>query len=388
MANTRAAAAQAAEPKLMELQVDQEALLTEVTAAARAADNRGTQPILSHLRLEATSDGRLVIAATDLKRTLKTECPANVKVPGAIGVNAQKFLSYVKLLPKAPITLKLLANDHLQVHSGSSRTRMPGRAATEFPAMPDPATEIVRLAAPALKTLLRQSVFAVATGEDRYLLNTALLLLHVDRMGMVATDGRRLYMVETVEEDVIIDGTSKTLLPRECIIDLLAVLNSTKEQTVDFCQDDSCVYFQVGNRKLSVRKLAGQFPNYEGVVPKDNRNFTVVSTSVLLTSIQRVMEFADQKTSGIKMSLADNTLKLASSSPDTGETEDTIDVSYGFPPVTIGFNGTYLTEFLKTIGGEGQVRIALKDAQSAAIITPANMSAEFHQQYVVMPMRV
>ncbi len=229
-ASTKTPAENPADQQLMEFSVDQEALLTEVLAGSRTADGRATQPILSHIRLEATAGGVLTIAATDLKRTLKSECPAEVKQPGMMAVSAQKLSSYLKLLPKGKVGLKALPNLHLQLNAGSSRTRMPGRSATEFPAMQDSAAEPVSLSTRALKTILRQSLFAVATGEDRYLLNAALLLLYVDRMGMVATDGHRLSLVEMVEDDAMIEGSSKTLLPRECMMDLLSLLGATKEE--------------------------------------------------------------------------------------------------------------------------------------------------------------
>jgi DNA polymerase-3 subunit beta len=325
--------------KPMELAVNQETLLTEVAVVARVADVRGTQPILSHILLE-TSRGVLTITASDLKRTLRSECPADVKTSGAAAISAQKFLNYLKLLPKGRVSIKLLANQHIQVQAGASRTRMPGRSPSEFPARPSMSSETMRLSSRALKTVLRQSLFAVATGEDRYLLNAALLILREDRMGMVATDGHRLPLVEMVEEDVLFEGLSRTLLPREFMTDLLALLNSSKEESVEFSQDESSVHFRIGPRQLSVRKLVGQFPNYEGIIPRDYTNFTLVRTAELMTSVQRVLEFADERTSGVKLHFADNNLSISSSSPDRGESEETLPVSYAAPPLPSGSTAT------------------------------------------------
>jgi DNA polymerase-3 subunit beta len=223
----------------MQLTVDRDALMTEVAAAERVADPRGTPPILSHLLLDAKG-GVLAITGCDLKRTLRSECPAEVKVAGRAAVSAQKFLSYLKALPKGEIAVKLLDNQHLQVHAGSSRTRMPGRNPADFPAIPGPAADVIRLSSRALKTVLRQTVFVVATTEERYLLNAALLLLRVNRMGMVATDGHRMSLVEMADEEALVQGntTSKTLLPRECMLDLLSLLGCSKEETVEFSQDE------------------------------------------------------------------------------------------------------------------------------------------------------
>lgn len=386
-ASTTSGKATKSDTPLMEIGVDRNALLGEVAAAARISESKGTMPILLHLLLEASLDGTLSITSTDLRRAFRSQCGAMVKTPGVATIHAQKFLNYLKLLPEGVVHLKVLANDHVQLVAGSSRTRMPGRAAKEFPKLPHPPEESIRLSARLLKTLAKQSLFAVSTSEDRYLLNAALLLLRPDRAGMVATDGHRLSFVVVPEDGISVQDTRKSLVPRECLTDLLSLLSSTKEESVEFSEDESNLFFQIGPRQLSVRKLVGQFPAYEAIMPKDLPNSTVIRTSDLLTSIQRVLEFSDERTNGIKLHLESNTLTISSSAADRGESEETLAVSYSSEPITIGFNGHYLVEFLRAIGEKGAMRLSLKDANSAGLLVPESLNPEFQQQYVVMPMK-
>jgi len=381
-------AAPKTDAKLMELSVDRNALLAEVTVAARISETKTTQPILAHLLLEASADGILRISTTDLTRSLKTECPAQVEVAGTAAVPAQQFLDYLKLLPNGPVQFKILANSHLQVNAGSSRTRMPGRAPSEFPKVPTPSGRSIGMSCRVLRTLVRQSLFAVSTGDDRYLLRAALLLLRPDRAGMVATDGHRLSFVVIPEDGIAVESVQKSLIPRECLTDLLALLSATKEERLEFSEDETNLFFRIGTRQLSVRKLVGQFPNYEGVMPTDLPNSTVVRSADLLSSIQRVLEFADARSNGVKIRLAENTLTISSSTPELGESEETLAVSYSNEPITIGFNGSYLVEFLRTIGEKGAMRLSLKDANTAGVLVPESMNLEYQQRYVVMPMRI
>lgn len=374
--------------KQMEFSVDRDTMLAEVTAAARASENKSTQPILAHLLLDASVTGSVTITSTDLNRSIRTECPAQVSISGTVAVPSQKFLSYLKLLPSGPVHLKGLANDHVQIHSGKSRTRMAGRAASGFPSLSTPPAHSVQLGSRVLRTLVRQSIFAVATSDDRYLLKAALLLLRPDRAGMVATDGHRLSFVVVPDDGISVQGVQKALLPRECLSDLLSLLSATKEEAVQFSEDDATLYFQIGLRLLSIRKLVGRFPDYEAILPKGTPNSMVIRSAELMTSIQRVLEFSDERSNGVKFHLADNTLKISSSAPDRGESEETLPVSYSADPITIGFNGNYLVEFLRTIGEKGSMRFSIKDSTSAGVLIPENMDAEFQQQYVVMPMRV
>jgi DNA polymerase-3 subunit beta len=372
----------------MEFVADRNQLLTEVAATARVSDGKNTQPLLSHLLFRANTHGALSITGSDLKRTVTTECPAAVTTPGEATVPAQKLLSYLKLLPGGKVSMKLLANHQMQVTSGRSRTRMPGLSPNSFPPAPLATATPLRLSSRGLKALIRQSLFAVANSEDRYLFNAALLLLRQDRMGMVATDGRRLSLVEVQEDSLAIEGYKKVLLPRECMSDLISLFNSSKDEFIDLSEDETTVFFQIGARTLSVRKLVGQFPNYEAILPRDAMNSVILRSADLLASLQRVLEFADERSSAVKLQLAKNTLTVSASAADKGESHEVLPLSYTAADVTIGFNGHFIVEFLKAIGTEGEIRLSLKDGSSAAVITPEAMNLEFQQKYVVMPMRI
>ncbi|WP_263356623.1 DNA polymerase III subunit beta [Acidicapsa ligni] len=375
-------------PVLMELAVDRGQFLAEVQAATRVTEGKSTIPILTHLLLRTTNNGALSVTGSDLQRTITTECPAAVKSQGAAAVPAQKLLTYLKLLPNGQVNLKLLGNDRLQITAANSRTKIPGMKPESYPAIPVASGVLIRLSARALRTVIRQSLFAVATSQDKYLLNAGLLLLRSDRMGMVATDGRRLSMVEVHDEALAGEELRKVLLPRECMSDLLALFSWSKEETIEFREDETCLYFQLGPRKLSVRKLTDQFPNYEAILPRDNTNSVVLASSDLLASVQRVLQFADERSNAVKLHLADNLLTLSASMANHGESQDSLPLSYNSTPVTIGFNGAFLIEFIKTIGAEGELRLSLKDSASAAVITPEAFNPEYQQRYVVMPMRV
>jgi DNA polymerase III subunit beta len=139
--------------------------------------------------------------------------------------------------------------------------------------------------------------------------------------------------------------------------------------TIEFAKDESTLFFRIGERLLTSRQLTGQFPNYEAVLPREANKFVVLHGADLNTSIQRVAQFADERSRAIRMKLDKNELKISSSSTDAGESEDSIETAYTSDPVTIGFNSEYLLDFLKASDG-GDVRLEFKDAQSAGQMRP------------------
>jgi len=241
----------------------------------------------------------------------------------------------------------------------------------------------------ALRTLIARTIFAISNEESRYTLNGALLVLKAESLAMVATDGHRLSFVEKPGELMEgISGEKRVLIPRKALQELQQLLANTDVEKVEFADDEHTLFFRVGHRTLSTRRLSGQFPNYEAVMPRDNTKFAVVRSSELSAAIQRVAQFADERSGAIRMRLESNELKISSQSTESGESEDTIDTPYSSDPIVVGFNSTYIIDFLKALGNEGEVRLEFKDSQSAGQMRPEDPDAEYKSRYVLMPMRI
>ena len=370
----------------MEITVSKFELLRELTATQGVVERKTTIPILSNYLFEAAGD-KLSLTATDLDLSLRTSCNAKVKKEGACTIPARKLYDYVRLLPDADITIKLLENHWVSIRCGRSNTKMVGMARSNFPSLPVfPAAGAVKIPAPVLWSMIAKTAFAIATEESRYTLNGALMVLKQESITMVATDGHRLAHIERSGEKVEgVSGEMKTLVPKKAMDELKSLLDSDVE-TIDFAKDESTLYFRVGPRLLTSRQLTGQFPNYEAVLPKDNNKSITVHGEELGAAIARVAQFADERSRAVRLRLEKGELKLSASSTETGESEDSIEVAYDGDPMAIGFNAQYLTDFIKAVGS-GDVKLELKDPQSAGQLRPAE-GDDYKYRYIVMPMRI
>jgi len=373
----------------LEISVSRAELLRELTAAQSVVERKTTIPILSNFLFEADGD-RLTITATDLDQSIRTSCAAKVKKAGACTIPARKLFDYIKLLPEGEISIKLMDNHWVQIRAGRSNTKMVGMARANFPAVPEfPTTGSVKISLASLRNMIAKTIFAISNEESRYTLNGALLVLKAESMAMVATDGHRLAHIEKMGEQLDgIVGEKKTLIPRKALGELQSLLGSTDAEFLEFADDEQSLFFRVGGRVLTSRKLTGQFPNYEAVLPRDNNKFVIVRSEDLMGSIQRVAQFADERSGAIKIRLEQNELRLSSSSTDTGESEDTIETPYNYDPLVVGFNSQYLIDFLKATGTGGEVRMEFKDAQSAGQMRPEDGNEDVRYRYILMPMRI
>ena len=374
----------------MEFTVSKSDLLKELTATQGVVERKTTIPILANFLFEAAGD-KLSITATDLDLSLRTASAAKVKKEGSCTVPARKLYDYVKLLGDGDISVRLLENHWVQIRSGRSITKMVGMARANFPALPlFPAESAIRIPAVVLRNLIAKTIFAISNEESRYTLNGALLVLKPDSITMVATDGHRLAHIEHDNSKFPVSGEMRVLVPKKAMAELNTVLNITDDPAVpvEFAKDESTLFFRVGGRLLTSRQLTGQFPNYEAVLPRDTNKSVTVACDELSAAIQRVAQFADERSNAIRMRLGKNELKISSSNTETGESEDSIDTAYAGDEVVIGFNSQYLLEFLKVVGA-GDVRFEFKDAQSAGQLRPNEaQDSEYRYRYIVMPMRI
>jgi DNA polymerase III subunit beta len=371
----------------MEITVSKFELLRELTATQGVVERKTTIPILSNYLFEAGGD-KLSLTATDLDLSLRTACSAKVKKEGSCTIPARKLHDYVKLLPDADITIKLLENHWVSIRCGRSNTKMVGMARSNFPSLPAfPTAGVVTIPAAVLRQMIAKTIFAIANEESRYTLNGALMVLKPESITMVATDGHRLAHIERGGEKFDgISGEMKTLVPKKAMDEIKSLLDSTDVETIEFAKDESTLFFRIGPRLLTSRQLTGQFPNYEAVLPKDNNKSVMVNCEDLSGAIQRVAQFADERSRAVRMKIEKGELKISASSTETGESEDSIETSYNGDSVTIGFNAAYLLDFLKATGS-GEVRLEFKDAQSAGQLRPAE-GEDYKYRYIVMPMRI
>ena len=380
------APAVAATSTTMEITVSKFELLRELTATQGVVERKTTIPILSNYLFEAAGD-KLSLTATDLDLSLRTSCNAKVKKEGACTVPARKLYDYVKLLPDADITIRLLENHWVSIRCGRSNTKMVGMARSNFPGLPVfPSAGVIKIPAAVLRSMIAKTGFAIASEESRYTLNGALMVLKPESITMVATDGHRLAHVErTGEKFEGVSGEMKTLIPKKAMDELKSLLDSDIE-TIDFAKDESTLFFRVGPRLLTSRQLTGQFPNYEAVLPKDVSKSITLQGEELGAAIARVAQFADERSRAVQLRLEKGELKLSASSTETGESEDSIEIVYDGEPMAIGFNAQYLIDFIKATGS-CEVKLELKDAQSAGQLRPAE-GEDYKYRYIVMPMRI
>jgi len=373
----------------MEFTVVKSDLVRELNLSQGVVERKTTIPILSNVLLEASGD-RLTLTATDLELGIRCWTPARVKQSGSGTIPAKKLLDYVRLLPEAEVNVKFSESHWASLICGRSKTRIAGMSRESFPELPARPDPMVRFPVGMLSSLIGKTVFSISTEESRFTLNGALLQLRGHMVTMVATDGHRLALAEMRNPMTDAESTNhKALIPRKAMLELLklAAECDDKGTPVEYSWDENHLFFGVKDRLLISRKLTGNFPDYERVLPKSHPHSVELERDELRTSIERVAQFSDERSRAIRVRVADNELTIHSSTSDTGESEESLPVEYSDTPAEIGFNAQYLLDFVRALP-EPKVNFHFKDGQSAGELRPGGEGVAYQYRYVVMPMRI
>jgi DNA polymerase III subunit beta len=369
----------------MEFGVKKFDLLEELELTQGVVERKTTIPILSNLLCE-TKGNRLAITATDLELSIRTSCEAKVKKEGAATIPAKKLLDIVRLLPDEEIKFKLLENHFVHITCDRKNYKMVGMSKDNFPALPNFPNALVKIPAKLLGDVIGKTTFAISLEESRYTLNGALLVLKPTSLTMVATDGHRLAMVEIEHKFDGFSAETRVLVPKKAMTEIQRLAAEVGDEGVEFAQDESHLFFQFGRRLLTSRKLTGQFPNYEAVLPRDASKTVTLGRGELQDALRRVSQLADQRSHAVKFVLAKEGVEISASSPEYGEAKEAIEKEFKGDPITIGFNAQYLLDFLNA-ASDGPISFELKDEQSAGQLRPLTDESSRYR-YVVMPMRI
>ena len=238
-----------------------------------------------------------------------------------------------------------------------------------------------------MSQLIARTIYAISTEDSKYTFSGAQLVLKPESITMVATDGHRLSYAEKLGEVKGLSEESKVLIPKKAMSELSRMLTEGGEEgDVRFSRDENHLFFDFGERLLVSRVLSGQFPNWEGIIPRNNDRMFSISRDDVAAAIRRVAILADERSKTVRFALGASTLEIASSHSDLGDASEKLDIEYDQEEFQIGFNYQYLIDFLSTIP-ETEVSFEFKDGESATQLR-ALPGKEITSRYIVMPMRI
>ncbi len=368
----------------MRFTIAREKLQDGLSAVIATVPAKTTLPVLSNILLE-TSERGIRLSGTDLDMAVSTEVTADVESQGAITVPAKKLAEIVRELPSAPVKISAVGEQKITLECGRSRFRLLGLPRDEFPTFPVVRfSESWRIKSGELQKLIAHTAFAVSTEESRPILNGVLWELRGDRMRMVATNGHRLAKI-----DVPVAGqnghSEDLIIPPKALEQLRRLFPA--EEDLEIARGENHLGFRSPLTAVYTRLIEGPYPPYEQVIPRDNDRIALADRNALSQALKRMSVVASDQTHRIRMSFNAGMAKFSVQTPDLGEAQDELPVTYEGDALDIGFNASYLLEIMRNMPTD-EVRLTFKAPERAATVEPVGWNDPAQYMCLIMPLRL
>ena len=363
----------------MKFKIEKSVFLNGLQTVQNVVGSNSTLPILSNVLLRANKK-ELLLTTTDLDVTVSCTLEADVEKSGSTTIPVRRLASIIRELSGSDIDLEVNDKDISKISCGSSKFMLNGLSEDEFPPTPKVEAKFsYNMKQNAFKEMLSMVQYAASADETRQSLNGVFLSFKEDKFSMVATDGRRLALIEQ-EVELPGDTAVSMILPTKAVNELHHTLGDDEDVKIN--ATDKQIFFEFGNVSVSSKLIEGTYPNYEQVMPDNNDTRITIERESLLSALKRASLLSVDSSSAVKLTFADNRITVLMSNPEVGEARETIPVKYEGKELSIAFNPDFMIEPLKNISDD-EVFLELMDEMS-----PGVLKCSLPFVYVLMPVRI
>jgi DNA polymerase-3 subunit beta len=363
----------------MKFSVSKEKLLEGLQTVQNVVSTRTTLPILSNVLLQAR-DGQLRLTTSDLDVGMSSGAEAQVEDEGATTLPARRLATIVRELPASDIHFDIDGKNVAAIRCGQSFFRILGLPEEEFPPLPKfEGAKDFTLKQKDLRDALKRTSYAISTDETRYVLNGILFSFRGGKLTMVATDGRRLALVD-LEVEFPQSQEVDIIVPTKCVTELGRLIGDDGDIRMSVSENQ--VAFEADNTLLVSKLIEGNYPNYRQVIPGEAKERIALERELFLNAVHRVSLLASEKSNSVKLVFSKNNIEIVANTPDIGEARESIPVTYKGRDFSIAFNPEFLMAPLRNLPND-EVYLDLIDEMSPGVVKTQDPFL-----YVLMPMRI
>ena len=369
----------------LSFQVEKEILLNGLRIVERATAQKGLQPVLANILLDAVDKNKINLYATDFDLTIMTSIEAVVNNIGKITLPARKLVDIVSRLSDGIINFELNGTT-MTIKSGKSQFDIIGISAMEFPKIEFLTEEDneVEIDVKPLVIGIKEAGFAAAPYEsNNNLLSGVVCDINKNVLEIASTDGNRLARARKIitnKDDKII----KLIVPAKVLQEFLKISYFIEEDTIKLYTKTNKIMIKSENITMMSNLMNGQYPQYNQLIPQTFPKEAKVSVAKIVSALELVSTVVNEKTNIVKFNFTQNNLSLMADAPEAGKSQSDIDILYSGEDILIAFNYKYLLDFLKNVDAE-DVIICMNTNLSATVLKPDN---EEDYIYLAMPVQI
>ncbi len=375
----------------MKLKINRDHFSNGLQQVLNVVGTRATMPILSNVLIEA-NEGQIALTTTNLDLGIRCRIRAEVEEAGALTLPVRKLATIVRELPNLEVHVESTPSNQAKITSGGSVFRIMGISKDEFPPLPTFSDQhVFHLPQEELLTMLKSVSYAQSTDENRYILNGVYFNFADDKLRLVATDGRRLALIHK-EMEVTEENAGSLVLPAKTVAELERLVGKGDDIKIAFNERQVAFEIAIGEDAsghglsesiyLVSKVVEGNYPNYRQVIPKETEYRIKVERELMLDSVRRAALVTSDKNNSVKIKVSNNLLEISGSSPEYGESHESMAIAHEGPEIMVAFNPVFLMDPLKALDKD-EIYFEFKDELSPGIFKTLESFL-----CVIMPLRL
>ncbi|MDR2933577.1 MAG: DNA polymerase III subunit beta [Oscillospiraceae bacterium] len=360
---------------------DKAVLVDAVTNVSRVIPAKSSIPSLEGIQIKA-SDNSLMLTGYDMESGITTTIDAKVEAEGSIVLSARLFADMIRKMPDSEVSVSVGERYLTEIKSGLAEFTILGTPADEFPELPEIEDGAgVSIAQPILKSMIDQTLFAIATTDTKPVHTGSNFDMHADTLTVVSVDGYRLAMRNTALKN---GKDISFVVPGKVLSEIAKLLGDDDEKEASIMVSGRQIVFGIGHYSVVSRLLEGDFLDYKASIPSGGSTEVKISTRAFIECVERAsLLISDRLRSPLRLNFDDGKIRI-SCSTSIGKVQDEINCDIQGPSVEMGFNNKYLLDALKAAGTD-EVRVQISGALSPIKILPPQ-GDDF--LFLVLPVRL
>lgn len=362
----------------MKIIINQQKLIHTLEMITRVSIKHVTLPVLQCV-LITVKDSAVTFKATNLEISIEVTVDSVIETEGIVAVSASTLLQSIQYITKKEVTLSVVEGV-LVVDSGSGKTTINTIPYDEFPSI----TKLTTPGATIQKNLFALGIKTVAFAASQSSIKPELGSIFIQQkkehsLTFVATDSFRLMEKTVPQKNFILEQS--ILIPQKNAIELARICDLLENNPELIITENQCALSFVEGVYITSRLIAGSFPDYEQIIPKEYVTHTTVLKNDVLQAFKKTHIFLN-KFMQVTLKIGIDTLIISSQNGEVGTTTDTVKVQTDGNELVLNFNQQYLIDPLSHITDESII------LHFAGIGRPLVMQgiSDTTLRYLVMPM--
>ena len=370
----------------MKIICEKDNILKALNSVTKAVATKTTMPILEGILIQ-TNDNEVKFTTYDLEIGIEYIINCEVQEQGATVVNAIMFSEIIRRLPDSEIKITLDEKNLLVIECEGSLYKLATMNPEEFPELPQISIEnSIEMEQNALKDMIRKSIFAVSTEENRPIFTGCLFEIKNNKLNVVAVDGFRLAWKSKFLQNKINDFSA--VIPGRTLNEINKIILDSYD-TIKIGVAKNQALFEMENCKIVTRLLDGEFLNYASVIPENWETRIRVDKNAIQNCFERISLISSssiekEKKYPVKVNVDIGKVTISCTN-QTGDAKEEMYVTTEGKNLEAGFNPKYFLDALRAIDDQ-EVFIDFGTSISPCIIRPVEEGGDYI--YMILPIRM